>query len=361
MLSVLGSSRRLKRLETVRLCQLLVAALRSGDSRSNLAVDQRFANGTQGRLMHWHPAAMDSPRKALPASHPELQARFLKESSLHKHELLPEIDHLDIGARQENLAVSGEPVLHQLCVVPSYALTIHKTQSLSIRHKVYGCLEGVFAQGQVYVLWSRCTDPRNFHLVGVPPKDLVDDVAAAWAARGLDVDECFRKAVSVTNEWTYDPVNGLQQRRLSERTVPLKHLTLAETQNPQSKLMAVTDRFLDWIRRVDKASQTGATRPPFQTPDGEAIFLSLEERLWLTELKRTQEDGAHGDEDGLPSDDDEALAPDAPMSDEDPLSEPEPGSQAEQVAARAPFVCTNWTRRTGAGRPRCAEPSRAAG
>ena len=85
---------------------------------SNLAVDQRFANGTQGRLMHWNPCATESARFALPASHPELLARFVKESSLDKPEMLPDIDHMDIGARQENLAVRGEPVLLQLCVAP---------------------------------------------------------------------------------------------------------------------------------------------------------------------------------------------------------------------------------------------------
>ena len=41
---------------------------------------------------------------------------------------MPDIDHMDIGARQENLAVRGEPIMLQLCVAPAYALTIHKTQ-----------------------------------------------------------------------------------------------------------------------------------------------------------------------------------------------------------------------------------------
>ena len=73
---------------------------------------------------------------------------------------MPDMDHMDIGARQENLAVRGEPIMLQLCVVPAYALTIHKTQALSIKHLVIGCLEGVFAMGQVYVLISRVTDPQ---------------------------------------------------------------------------------------------------------------------------------------------------------------------------------------------------------
>ena len=42
--------------------------------------------------------------------------------------MLPEINMMDVGARQENLAVKGEPIMLQLCVVPAYALTVHKTQ-----------------------------------------------------------------------------------------------------------------------------------------------------------------------------------------------------------------------------------------
>ena len=38
--------------------------------------------------------------------------------------MLPEIDMMDVGARQENLAVKGEPVMLQLCIVPAYALTV---------------------------------------------------------------------------------------------------------------------------------------------------------------------------------------------------------------------------------------------
>jgi len=140
---------------------------------ANLAVDQRFANGirglgqilngclqsvctwypvslgTQGRLLQWHPAETESKRRALPAYCPDLLARFCKESSLGKQEMLPDIDHMDIGARQETLAVRGEPVMLQLCVIPAYALTIHKTQALSIKHLVVGCLEGV--SGRRYV------------------------------------------------------------------------------------------------------------------------------------------------------------------------------------------------------------------
>ena len=67
-----------------------------------------------------------------------------------------------------------------------------RTQSATFgRTKVIGCFEGVFALGQVYVLVSRVTDPMNLVLVGVPPKDLLEDIAAALLACGVDVDKYF--------------------------------------------------------------------------------------------------------------------------------------------------------------------------
>ena len=115
-----------------------------------MAVDSRFANGTQGRLMHWHPESVAS-KKALPASFHDLLVRFVKESALAKRELFPDIDHMDITARQESLGIRGDLVLLMIPIVPAYALTIHKVQALSIKHLVLGCVEGIFAQGQVYV------------------------------------------------------------------------------------------------------------------------------------------------------------------------------------------------------------------
>ena len=109
---------------------------------SNLAVEQRFANGTQGRLMHWNPPSTEKG-KAIYSSRPELLARFAKESALHKPEMFPDIDHIDVTARQETLAsVPGQPSLLQLPIVPAYALTVHKTQALSFKDVVRGCLEG---------------------------------------------------------------------------------------------------------------------------------------------------------------------------------------------------------------------------
>ena len=91
---------------------------------SNLALDQRFCNGAQGRALHWHPEKTHA-RKAISASHPELLVRFAKEASLKKPEMIPDVDHMDVTARQETLVtIPGQPVLLQIPLVPAYALTI---------------------------------------------------------------------------------------------------------------------------------------------------------------------------------------------------------------------------------------------
>ena len=72
-------------------------------------------------------------------------ARFVKESSMKvRAELLPDIDFMDVQPRPENLACSGEPLSIQLPLIPCYAMTVHKPQSLSIKHIVRGSVEGIF-------------------------------------------------------------------------------------------------------------------------------------------------------------------------------------------------------------------------
>ena len=301
---------------------------------SNLAVDQRFANGMQGRLLHWHPASVAS-KKAIPASHPELLARFAKESALSKTELLADLDHMDITARQETLVnIPGQPVLLQLPAVPCYALTVHKVQSLSIKHIVRGCLEGVFAQGQIYVLVSRVTDPRNFELLGLPPADLIDEIAAAWQAAGMDVVECLRRAASVTGEWVYTPSDEelrdrFTPRRTAEHTVPVKQRELWEILNPQPRAAAVLHRLLDWIDRVDIASKRDEPRPLFATAEGGSIWPEDDDPWWLTEMQRktpkeSQPGLGPGDEDGPAEEEgneEQERPEDALTEDEDPSSE----------------------------------------
>ena len=66
-----------------------------------------------------------------------MSARFVKETSVHRRELHPEIDFMDIAPRQETLtAIAGFPIVLQMPTKPCYGLTIHKVQALSIRHIV---------------------------------------------------------------------------------------------------------------------------------------------------------------------------------------------------------------------------------
>ena len=203
-----------------------------------------------------------------------------------------------------------------------------------------GVLEGVFAIGQVYVLVSRVTDPKNFLLCGLPPKDLWEEVAEAWGRAGLNIADCWKRACAVTNEWVYDhqpdkPLKSrIQQRLTTERGIPLKNRTLAETLDPQPEASVVFKRLLDggwywgamiplkrerkcvvpyesipvqdWIDRVDFASQHGQPRPSFETVDGEPIFPEGDDPWWLTDVSRRvmneDEKKVEADEDGPTSD-----------------------------------------------------------
>ena len=87
---------------------------------------------------------------------------------------------------------------------------------------------------------SRCTDPANFELLGVPPIDILEETCMAWREAGLDIVECLRKCVKVTNEFEY--VEGEERikdkitpRRTVTMTVPVRNKTLAEILNPQPK------------------------------------------------------------------------------------------------------------------------------
>ena len=95
-------------------------------------LDRHLANGTQGRLISWHPEKPTKDKKALLASHPDLTARFVKEGSVSKSELVADVDFIDVAVRQENLTtIPGMPVMAQMPLQPCYGLTIHKTQALS--------------------------------------------------------------------------------------------------------------------------------------------------------------------------------------------------------------------------------------
>ena len=178
---------------------------------------------------------------------------------------------------------------------------------------------------------SRVTDPRNFELLGLPPVDLLEDVADALREAGFDVVDCFRLATEVTSEWKYTPGKGEMRdrftpQRASEFTIPVRARKLAEILNPQPRASIVIHKLLDWIDRVDIASQCNGGKPDFTTAGGGCIFPDDDDPWWLTELSRRarEEDAkpAPGDEDG-PAASDEEPGPDedALTNDSDPVTD----------------------------------------
>ena len=100
---------------------------------------------------------------------------------------------------------------------------------------------------------------------GLPPADILEDVCRAWERAGLDVVECLRRAVSVTNDSVYTPTaegdvrSRLTQRVIKEMTVPVVLKPLEHIVNAQPRALAVIRKLLDWISRVDLASQQGVS------------------------------------------------------------------------------------------------------
>ena len=133
------------------------------------------------------------------------------------------------------------------------------------------------------MLVSRVIDPSLFAAVGLPPEDLLEEIARAWAAKGYDVDEILKRAASVTGEWTYQPATSHEEQCTSvrarltptyeeQRRVPLRLKKLQDILNPQPETAAVLGGLLDWIARADAAAQRGEAKPPRTRSDGQPLF-----------------------------------------------------------------------------------------
>ena len=132
------------------------------------------------------------------------------------------------------------------------APTLHKTQALPTKHFVFGCLDGEFARGQVYILERRVADPENYGIVGVPPADLLDEIWAALRGAIHDAKAWSRQAVAVTVEWVLLPGAGpfsesFVPKHVAVRQVPGKVRTLAEVVDPQLQARAMCGKLLSWI------------------------------------------------------------------------------------------------------------------
>ena len=91
----------------------------------------------------------------------------------------------------------------------------------------------------IYLAHPRGTDPKDFELVGVPPKDIVSSLAVALRRAGYDYDAVFQTCIGVSNEWCYNATGSsnlaerFSQKYMRQRTVPMTHKTLEEVLNPQ--------------------------------------------------------------------------------------------------------------------------------
>ena len=141
----------------------------------------------------------------------------------------------------------------------------------------------------------------------------MEEVANALKRTGYSEIDTFIRWTDVSREWEYKAGSkSFVQRYIRERQVPLTHKTLDEILNPQPIAGRVLLRLLDYIDRVDRASQDGSLRPKFIGDDGEPIFPPSghpDELWWLTELSRrkTEERMARDEllEEGADESDDE--------------------------------------------------------
>ena len=118
----------------------------------------------------------------------------------------------------------------------------------------------------------------------------------------------------------------MKLRVIKETSVPVKLKELWEVIDAQPKALAVIKRLLDWISRVDLASQQGFPRPAFKTVEGDPIFPPEEEQWWLTVFQqRKKPEDIAGDEDGPPTEAEEEEKDDT--DDEDPTSEEDVAEQ----------------------------------
>ena len=126
--------------------------------------------------------------------------------------------------------------------------------------------------------------------------------------------------MGLLSDWEGSIRNRLKERVIKETSVPVAWKPLEHIVNAQPRALAVIRKLLDWISRVDIASQQGLPRPAFKAVDGDPIFPPEEEQWWLTDFQqRKKPEETAGDEDGPATD---AEGEDkSETDDEDPTSE----------------------------------------
>ena len=77
-------------------------------------------------------------------------------------------------------------------------------------------------------------------MIGLPPVDLIDDVALALREAGYTPTKCFEQWLDVTKEFVYSEKEDrlrdrFKPKRIDTKTIPVRNKPLAETLNPQPR------------------------------------------------------------------------------------------------------------------------------
>ena len=161
----------------------------------------------------------------------------------------------------------------------------------------------------------------------VQPKDMLEPMVEKLIEEGIDVDDYFERACTVTGEWRYERTGTNVADRFTpkpchDRAEPPKLRTLSEILSPHPGRQAIRNQIVDWIEMCDLASQDGRPKPAFETPDRHPIIPEASEIWWRTDAGRSD-----SDERILTSDDEMEKEED---SEEEHVKQQEDEKEAEQ-------------------------------